>query len=161
MIGSDQVRKRDAADIPSYYRGHIGDSLVEALIGEKRYSGSDKARGKWFHGTSAARVPSILNHGMDPEPEKRSWAEDPDRSALSRDRSSFPGSYFTKNLMTAKSAGWRTAKNDDSNVAIVLADIQPMSMWADEDDVAHGIYQQLNPNIQGSVYHAIDPWSGS
>lgn len=103
----------------------------------ERYAGSKKLRGIWYHGTSTKYLKSILSQGLIPDSKEKSWDVDPSASMSSLDRTTYGGIYLTKDLMTAYSAAWRTAKKTNSNRLIVIVDLQPKSLIADEDDLAH------------------------
>lgn len=102
----------------------------------ERYGGSKKIRGIWYHGTSTKYLKDILTNGLVPNPKERSWDVDPDASVSSLDRSSYGGIYVTRNLMTATGSAFRTANKTNGNRLIVILDLQPKSLIADEDDVA-------------------------
>ena len=102
----------------------------------ERYGGSKKIRGIWYHGTSTKYLKDILVNGLIPDPKERSWDIDPDASTSTLDRSSYGGVYVTRNLMTATGSAWRTARKTNGNRLIVILDLQPKSLIADEDDIA-------------------------
>lgn len=103
----------------------------------ERYAGSKKLRGIWYHGTSAKYLKSILSQGLIPNPKEKSWDVDPHATEASLDRTTYGGVYLTKNLLTAYSAAWRTAEKTNSNRLIVMVDLQPKSLIADEDSIAN------------------------
>lgn len=128
-------------------------------IFRERYGGSLQERGIWYHGTSMKRVPSILSSGLNPNiPQKRrSWGNDPNVDILNLDKTSYGGVYVTQNLVTATSAGFRTARQDKTNEALVIMELQPRSLVADEDDFASRL-MHLKPHLHGSIYHSIYPY---
>jgi hypothetical protein len=82
-----------------------------------------------YHGTDPKNIPSIMSQGLIPNPKARKWADDPHANFNSASRKSIGGIYLTTNLQTAFSAAPpRTA-------CIVVAEVQPRSMLADEDDL--------------------------
>lgn len=107
----------------------------------ERYAGSKKLRGIWYHGTSTKYLPSILSQGLIPNPKELSWDSDKDASQVTFDRTTYGGIYVTKNLMTAYSAAWRTAKKTKGNRLIVILDLQSKSLIADEDDIVFHLRQ--------------------
>lgn len=120
----------------------------------ERYAGSKKLRGIWYHGTSTKYLQSILSQGLIPFPKEKSWEVDPDASSDSLDRTTYGGIYVTRNLLTAYSAAWRTAKKTNGNRLIVMIDLQPKSLIADEDDVARYFtnYNKLNALFYYKIY---------
>lgn len=132
-------------------------SLILELV--ERYGGSEKERSIWYHGTSMKRVPSIMSRGLDPNisPKNKSWDIDPDRNAVNLDKSSYGGIYVTQNLMTATSSGFRTARKDKSNEALVILSLQPRSLVGDEDDFASRL-MYYKGHLAGSAYHSIYPY---
>ena len=116
----------------------------------ERYGGSKKIRGIWYHGTSTKYLNDILTNGLIPNPKERSWDKDPDASTSTLDRSSYGGVYVTRNLMTATSSAWRTARKTDGNRLVVILDLQPKSLIADEDDIAPFF---VNYNEQNAFYY--------
>jgi len=107
----------------------------------ERYTGSKQLRGIWYHGTSTKYLQSILSQGLLPNPPEKSWDVDPDASQTTYDRTTYGGIYVTKNLLTAYSAAWRTARKTNGNRLIVMLDLQSKSLIADEDDITF----HLNP----------------
>jgi len=99
----------------------------------ERYGGSEKLRGIWYHGTSTKYLSNILSQGLIVNPKEKSWDIDPDVSNVSLDRTSYGGIYVTKNLLTAFSSAYRTAKKTNGKSLIVVLDLQPKSLMADED----------------------------
>jgi ADP-ribose pyrophosphatase YjhB (NUDIX family) len=105
------------------------------LLKEKIKSGK-QLRGIWYHGTSAKYLKDILSQGLIPNPKEKSWDIDPNASIITLDRTTYGGVYVTKNLGTALSSAWRTAEKTKDNRLIVILDLQPKSLIADEDAVA-------------------------
>jgi hypothetical protein len=97
---------------------------------------TEERQGGWllYHGTSSKYLPDILSQGLIPFPKNRSWDSDPDANYHTPSRASLGGIYLTSNLLTAKGAAWRTAKNTSGNELIVMVDVHPNSLLADEDD---------------------------
>jgi hypothetical protein len=120
----------------------------------ERYAGSKSLRGIWYHGTSTKYLQSILSQGLIPFPKEKSWDVDPDASSDSLDRTTYGGIYVTRNLLTAYSAAWRTAKKTNGNRLVVMIDLQPKSLIADEDDVARYFtnYNTLNALFYYKIY---------
>ena len=116
----------------------------------ERYGGSKKIRGIWYHGTSTKYLNDILTNGLIPNPKERSWNVDLDASAYTLDRSSYGGVYVTRNLMTATSSALRTASKTNGNKLVVILDLQPKSLIADEDDIASFF---VNYHEQNAFYY--------
>ena len=112
----------------------------------ERYAGSKKLRGIWYHGTSRKYLQSILSQGLIPYPKERSWDVDKDASQYTIDRTTYGGVYVTKNLLTAYSAAWRTARKTNDNRLIVILDLQSKSLIADEDNIT--FYLNQYPELQ-------------
>jgi hypothetical protein len=115
--------------------GRVLDGEDPARLVE-RYGGAAKERMIMYHGTKGSLVKQILSNGLEPFPEKRAWAGDPDASFNLPSRASIGGVYYTTNLMTAISAGRGAAGRQTKNSnAIFVVEVQPRSLIADEDDV--------------------------
>lgn len=107
---------------------------VERLEKEARYEGAQQERSIWYHGAQGRNLQSILSNGLIPNPKKRSWGTDPNANHTSPSMASIGGVYVTKNLLTALSSSWRGRGNDESQVLVVM-ELQPRSLIADEDDL--------------------------
>lgn len=92
-------------------------------------------RGIWYHGTSAGLIPDILHQGLQIDPEKRAWGDDPHAGPMKPSRASNVGVYLTKSLMSAVGHGRRPAQRDKANIVLVVCDLQGRSLVADEDDL--------------------------
>ena len=93
-----------------------------------------------YHGTSGRNLKSILSKGLVPTGVERAWADDPDTSWVQPSRVSLGGIYMTHNLMTAISSSFRgTAVQEGEKRVIVVCQIQPRSLLADEDDFTHTV----------------------
>jgi hypothetical protein len=123
---------------------------------EERYAGAEEERGVWYHGTSSALIPKILSSGLIPEPKIRSWASD-ETSSVQTTRKSLPGIYVSTNLLTATGAALRVAQRDKANQAVIVMELQPRSMVADEDEVNLNI-KSIADHLSGSAYHHIWPY---
>ena len=124
---------------------------------QERYAGAAQERGVWYHGTSAALIPKILSQGLIPEPKKRVWAEDPETSTVQTTRKSLPGIYVTTNLLTATGSALKAAQRDKASEALVVMELQPRSMIADEDTVNSSL-KAIAGHLSGSAYHHIWPY---
>lgn len=133
-------------------------TLLKELYLE-RYAGAKQERGIWYHGTSMKKVPTILSRGLLPDiPKKqKSWGDDPHVDLINLDKTSYGGVYVTQNLGTATSSALRVSRQDKSNEALVIMELQPRSLVADEDDFAYRL-MNLKPHLHGSVYHSIYPY---
>jgi hypothetical protein len=87
-----------------------------------------------YHGTRGRHLRSILSQGLIPDPKLRTWADDPHASFQKPSRASIGGIYVTANLMTATGAAMYGKEKGESKV-IVVAQVQPQSLYADEDDI--------------------------
>lgn len=126
-------------------------SRAQQLI--ERYSGAEKERGLWYHGTSARLLRPILAEGLVPNPKKRSWDTDTP-SAVSVSRASYGGIYVSRNFMSAYSAGNRTARKDGARTLMVLLSLQPRTLVADEDDFA-GRLKDIQPHLSGHTISSL------
>ena len=100
----------------------------------ERFAGAKAERGVWYHGTDFKYYRSIRKQGLIPDPRTRTWASDPDASFRRPSRKSYAGIYVTTNLMTARSSA---PGNPGSESLIVVMDLQPRTMWADEDALTY------------------------
>lgn len=125
---------------------------------QERHGGAEQERGIWYHGTSAKLIPQILSQGLITEPKVRAWDKDPyPTSTVQATRKSLPGIYLTSNLGTATSSAQKVAHRDKTNQAIVVMEIQPRSLIADEDDVNSHL-KYIEAHLQGSQYHHVWPY---
>ncbi len=118
----------------------------------ERYGNQRKLEGIWYHGTSAKFLPSILKNGLRIDTKEKSWGEDPDSSLYSIDRTSYGGVYITRTLHIATGAAFRIAHRTDSNRLIVIMNIQPKTLLADEDDFAHTFAGPISTDIDTHNY---------
>ena len=103
-------------------------------------------RGIWYHGTKGSRLQSILSSGLIPNPKKREWDSDPHAGFTQPSRESLEGVYLTRNLMTAISSSTRNKDRNEAGV-IVICEMQPRSLVADEDDLSYiARYPMINDN---------------
>lgn len=100
-----------------------------------------------YHGTSSKLLSRIMSEGLIPSPKKRSWGSDPDSSFDNPSRISYGGIYVTTNLLTAQSAGFRTAQSTKGNTLIVCMDIHPYSLIDDEDNVTFTVKSLTIPGL--------------
>jgi len=106
-----------------------------------------------YHGTSIKNLPSILSQGLIANPKQKVWQTDVDASFTRPSRASVGGIYFTKNLLTAISSGGNAAKNNKNEIIIIIAEIKPGSIFADEDTVPSLISRVKMPDA--SVHESI------
>jgi hypothetical protein len=88
-------------------------------------------RAVYYHGTTPRLLPAILSQGLIPNPKKRAWDNDTP-SFNHASRASLPGIYVTDNILTASSSARHA--DQGSGKLIVVMDIHPYSLTADEDD---------------------------
>jgi hypothetical protein len=125
---------------------------------QERYGGAKQERSIWYHGTSAKLIPKILSQGLVTEPKVRAWAEDPyPTSTVQPTRKSLPSIYVTTRLGTATSSAQKVAHRDKSNQAVIVMELQPRSLIADEDDVNSHL-KHIEDHLQGSQYHHVWPY---
>lgn len=88
-----------------------------------------------YHGTSSKFLREILKKGLIPNPRMRVWKDDPaaQRYASQVSRKALDSVYFTKNFMTAVSAGGDASRKFGGTYLFIAAQIQPRSAFADED----------------------------
>jgi len=92
-----------------------------------------------YHGTSGKNLRSIMSKGLVPTGVDKAWADDPDASWIQPSRASLGGIYLTHNIMTAVSSSGRGGGYEGGERIIVVCQIQPRSLLADEDDFMHTI----------------------
>ena len=101
-----------------------------------------------YHGTCDIFLREILKKGMVPDPAKRTWGEDPQASAMQISRVSLPGSYWTTNLMTAKSSSTTTAKKLEGNPLFIIAYVMPETGVADEDSMLFDFISEIGGRFE-------------
>lgn len=106
-------------------------------IFSERYSKSKSHRNLWYHGTSAKYLKSILANGLIVNAGEKSWDSDPDASSSTPDRTSYGGVYVTNNFTTASSAAWRVARKTETPKVIVVMQLHPRGLVADEDSLVN------------------------
>lgn len=109
-------------------------NFKEWLLNE-RYSGSNKTRGIYYHGTGSKYLNDILNQGLIVDPKEKSWDSDNDTSFYQPDRSSYGGIYVTTDFNKSYFSAGRTARKTNSDRLIVILDLQSRSLISDEDSV--------------------------
>ena len=92
----------------------------------------------YYHGTSSKNLRRILSQGLIPNPKDKSWGEDPGVGYSTPSRISYGGIYLTQNIVTATSSISRIEKRKGGGV-IVIVEVQPRSLTADEDDVVFSL----------------------
>jgi hypothetical protein len=118
------------------------------------YSGAEKERSIWYHGTTADNLRSIMAHGLIPMvKEKRNWDSDENSGIHTPSRESYGGTYVTRNLSTATSA----PRNRKINTLVVVMHLQPRTFIADEDDYAGRLNDVLG-HLTDSSYHVPMIW---
>lgn len=115
-----------------------------------------------YHGTSDVFLRGILSQGLIANPPKKRWDDDTQQSSSSFNRTSLPGSYWTSNLMTARSSSTNTVKKFGGHDMTIIAQIAEQSAYADEDSISSQLMWAMNdtmqathPNIRSSFWIAL------
>jgi hypothetical protein len=120
--------------------------LVEARSASARLE-----KDVYYHGTTRDLYPVIRKQGLIPDPKKRAWSDDKDRSPSTFDRTSYGGIYVTRNLMTAMSSAGihaRRSKNQNKLGIIVIMELQPRTLFLDEDEL---LFSVGNVHLEGAA----------
>lgn len=107
-----------------------------------------------FHGTTTEFLPTILKHGIVPQPVRKTWQDDPDVIQTSYSRASLQGSYWTANLMTAQSSATNARKKFGGAALLVIAQIAQQSAYADEDNLNYAMryaLEQTNRDLHRGI----------
>lgn len=99
-----------------------------------------------YHGTSGKNLQSILSSGLLANPKNRAWETDDDASFGGRSRQSLPGIYLTNNLMTAYSSTGNAGNKGKGSKVILIVEVSPTSLYADEDNLNTFSYPLKNDN---------------
>jgi len=114
-------------------------AVQNELVKAARYGGAERERSIWYHGTRGRNLPSILSQGLVPNPKKREWQES-EGSFNAQSLASLGGIYLTKNLMTAIQSSTRSVnRSSGESSVVVIVEIQPRSLLADEDQITNFI----------------------
>ena len=111
----------------------------------------------WYHGSSIKNLRSILKQGLIPDPKERNWGEDAAASAVSVSRVSYGGTYVARNLMTAASAP--KDHNEEGREVVVCMELQPNTMYLDEDDVVFYLSHPLG-RLSDNTYYSLPTFLG-
>jgi len=101
----------------------------------------------YYHGTASKNLRRILSQGLIPNPKQRAWAEDPQAGLNRASRASYGGIYLTRDLTKARMSLPREDAQANRGV-IVVAEVQPRSLTADEDDVVFWLDLQTTNSYQ-------------
>lgn len=96
-----------------------------------------------YHGTSDAHLRGILKQGVVPSAEEKVWATDKEVQAHDFSRASLEGSYWTSNMMTARSSSTTARNTFGGEPLLVIAQIAESSTFADEDSITNIIHRAL------------------
>jgi hypothetical protein len=114
-----------------------------------------------YHGTSDAHLRGILKQGVVPSAEEKVWATDKEVQAHDFSRASLEGSYWTSNMMTARSSSTTARNTFGGEPLLVIAQIAESSTFADEDSITSTIqralpemFNALRPQGQGLIPEA-------
>lgn len=108
-----------------------------------------------YHGTSPKLLPTIMSQGLIPNPKNRTWATDDNTGFSTASRQSLEGIYVSTNLMVALSSAGNGKHNLADGKLIIVAEIQPKTGFADEDNVNRLTYVADNEYIISALYGAI------
>jgi hypothetical protein len=86
-----------------------------------------------YHGTSSSFLRKILKVGLVPDPQEKTWQDDPAAGFHRASRASFPGIYFSENMMN------NTIRKFGGNLVIIAAQIQQRTALIDEDEIVDRI----------------------
>jgi hypothetical protein len=111
-------------------------------------------RNIWYHGSPFKNLRSILAQGLIPEVKQREWQEDPDASIYKPSRESYGGIYVTTNLSTAVNAPRDTGYYGPGRMVLVAMELQPNTMYMDEDDINFTPLSNASPHLSDSSYRA-------
>jgi 8-oxo-dGTP pyrophosphatase MutT (NUDIX family)/GNAT superfamily N-acetyltransferase len=84
---------------------------------------------------------SILAQGLIPEVKKKNWDSDKDTNIHTPSRVSYGGIYVSKNLLTAEGA---PRDRSTGSVVVVIMELQPNTMYLDEDDIVGSLSGALS-----------------
>ncbi len=99
-----------------------------------------------YHGTSSVFRKSILKKGLVPSKQKV-WDSDKDAGFNRLPRTSLPGIYMTRNLMTAISSSSNATRKFGGDSILVVMNVQPKSLIVDEDQVLGAVQRMLSNSI--------------
>ena len=104
-----------------------------------------------YHGTTDKFLRTILKQGIIPDPKEKKWEDDPHISQYSLSRASLPGSYWTSNLMTARSSSTNTTGKFGGRPIVVTAQIAELAAYADEDTITSTLQYAL-PKVYQELF---------
>lgn len=111
-------------------------------------------RSIWYHGSPFKNLRSILTQGLIPDVKKREWETDSDAGINRPSRESYGGVYVTTNLSTACGAPRDTGYYGPGRMVLVVMELQPNTMYLDEDDINLTNLSNACPHLSDSSYHA-------
>jgi hypothetical protein len=125
----------------------------------------------FYHGTSSFNLSTILTQGLNTNfPKRRVWNDEESVRNWDTSLASFPGTYFTPNLITAISSAWKAnqkLKKKDVDIndiprIIVMAELElrTPSIVPDEDNLSKPldfISDILKGSLSDSLY-ILAPW---
>lgn len=121
---------------------YIAQLVTKELLSErKKTKGAEPVIA--YHGTSSRHLTSILQKGMESNPEKKVWDEDPWAGPNQVSRISLKGTYWTTNLMTAYGSAGRSVDKFKGDRIIVIAQLVLRSTYADEDSIISSIQNSM------------------
>ena len=135
----------------------VREHVTASSAGQEAWLKSAAQRGVWYHGSSIRNLPSILHQGLIPEAKDKNWGSDPDASAVSVSRVSYGGIYVTRNLMTAASAP--KDHNTEGREVVVCMELQPSTMYLDEDAVVFYVSHPLG-RMSDNTYYSLPTYLG-
>lgn len=126
------------------------ESMVEALFVERAASQI------MYHGTRGRNLKSITTNGLQPNFGVKSWSSDNDTSWSQPSRNTHGGVYLTNNIMTAVAATRFGGLGSQEDRIIVVCEIQPRTLLADEDDFHYYVNNLDASNVSANswvVFH--------
>lgn len=135
--------------LASTSESHIIESAIDVIASlrmDERYGGSASGRGIWYHGTTTKHLNSIMKNGLIPDPKEKGYGSGYSGNTSRPELVSYGGVYLTNNLGKASLAATSVASQQGRkyNPVIVVMEVQPRTLIADEDDITTRV-SQVNP----------------
>jgi len=142
--------KREISSMRDWYAKSKGNPEIPEweLARFARYEGAKQERSIWYHGTRENNLSDILANGLIVNPKERAWEDNKDATFNSPSQASIGGIYVTRNLLTARIAAQRNKPRDEDRVLVIM-ELQPRSLVADEDSIIGSVKSVLNNSFYG------------